>query len=369
MTSPVHRLSQPRTGATLLLCAAWLAGCGKPAPIAAPIANVAWLTVRSAPAAQRSLTGVVHARIESSLAFRVGGKITAKLVESGDVVRKGQPLLRLDDTDYVLAAGAARAAVSAAQARQVQADADELRMRRLVSMGAVSTQAYEQAKAAADTARAELDAARARARQSVHQGDYAVLVADMDGVVMDVSAEPGQVVAQGQSVIKLAGHGAREALVFLPETMRALARRPATASLYGDGIGHPASARLRELSAVAEQQTRSYPARFTLGGPAAQAPLGATVTIHFRGDGDGSVAVPVSALVDQGKGVGVWVIDAGATVSLRPVKVVALGDEQARIAQGLRTGERIVAFGGHLLQAGQKVALRTKSQANEETGS
>ncbi len=352
-------LSHARASGALLLGAALLAACSKPAPPPPPLAKVAWLTAAPAAAAKRSFTGVVHARTESSLAFRVGGKVTAKLVEAGDAVRKGQPLLRLDASDYVLAANAARAAVAAAQARLTQADADEQRLRRLAGTGAVSTQAYEQAKAAADSARAQLEADQARARQADHQGDYAVLLADMDGVVMEVAAEPGQVVAQGQTVVRLAGHGPREALVYLPETMRALARRPASAFRYGAGAATAASATLRELSALAEPQTRSYPARFILGGAAARSPLGATVTVQLQGDADAAITVPVSALVDQGGGPGVWVIDGNATVSLRPVRIAALGEEQARLAQGLRAGERIVAFGGHLLQAGQKVALQS----------
>lgn len=366
MTTLLPALSHARGRAALLLGSALLAGCGKPAAPPPALAKVAWLTVAPALSANRSFTGVVHARTESNLGFRVSGKVTEKLVEAGDVVRKGQPLLRLDGTDYALATSAARAAVTAAQARLVQLDADEQRLRRLAGTGAVSTQAYEQAKAAADTARAQLDAERARARQSDHQGDYAVLLADMDGVVMEVAAEPGQVVAPGQTVVKLAGKGAREALVYLPETLRALARRPARALLYGDAPDKLTSTTLRELSALADPQTRSYPARYTLGGGAAQAPLGATVTVQLQGDSDAAVAVPVSALVDQGKGPGVWVIDGGSTLSLRPVRIAALGEEQARLAEGLRAGERIVAFGGHLLQAGQKVTLQPEPQPTQE---
>lgn len=349
-------------GAALLFA---LTACSKPAIPPTPLAKVAWFTAAPAAADNASFTGVVHARTETSLGFRVAGKIIARLVDPGDTVRKGQALMKLDPTDYVLASSAAHAAVDAALARQSQAVADEVRLRKLQGTGAVSTQAYEQAKAAASTATAQVEAERARARQSDHQGDYAVLVADMDGVVMEVPAEPGQVVAPGQTVVKLARQGAREALVFLPETALALAKRPATATLYGHA-GQASPAALRELSAVADPQTRTYLARYTLGGDASQAPFGATVTVQMDAAAPAQIGIPVSALVDQGQGPGVWVIDSkNMTLSLRAVKVARLGEEQVRLSQGLAAGERAVAFGGHLLKAGQKVQLLAPAKTGQ----
>ncbi|MES2346903.1 MAG: efflux RND transporter periplasmic adaptor subunit [Pseudomonadota bacterium] len=340
-------------GATLLL---GLAACSHPASQPDSPAKVAWFTAASASGGSATFTGVVHARTESNLGFRVAGKIVERLVDPGQAVRKGQPLMRIDPVDYELAAAAAHASVEAAQARQAQAVAEEARLRKLLASGAVSTQAYEQAKAAAGTAIAQANAEAARARQTDHQRDYAVLLADMDGVVMEVPADVGQVIGTGQTVVKLAREGAREALVYLPENALPLAKRPATAVLYSEP-DQPSPATLRELASVADPQTRTYLARYTLGGEAGRAPLGATVTVQMDGGATPQISVPVSALVDQGKGTGIWVIDSkNSTVSLRPVKVARLGEEQALLSQGLAPGERAVAFGGHLLKAGQKVS-------------
>ncbi|TFW29271.1 efflux RND transporter periplasmic adaptor subunit [Duganella callida] len=341
-------------GAAMLLS---LAACSRPTTPPEGPAKVAWFTAAPADAGQASFTGVVHARTESNLGFRVAGKVVERLVDPGQSVRKGQPLMRIDPVDYELAAAAARAAVEAAQARQAQAVAEEARLRKLLATGAVSTQAYEQAKAAADSAIAQANAEAARARQTEHQRDYAVLLADMDGVVMEVPADAGQVVAAGQTVVRLARDGAREALVYLPENALTLAKQPASAALYSEA-GQSFPATLRELASVADPQTRTYLARYTLSGAAAQAPLGATVTVRMDGTPQSQISVPVSALVDQGKGTGVWIIDGkNSTVSLRAVKVEKLGEEQAVLSQGLAPGERAVAYGGHLLKAGQKVSL------------
>ncbi|WP_413459281.1 efflux RND transporter periplasmic adaptor subunit [Herbaspirillum huttiense] len=345
--------------ATLLLS---LAACGHPPPPADTVAKVAWVTVQAAGSERVSFTGVVHARTESNLGFRVAGKIVERLVDPGQTVRRGQPLMRIDAVDYDLALAAARSAVEAAQARQVQAVAEEARLRKLLEHGAISTQSYEQAKAAADAAVAQTRADAARARETENQRDYAVLKADMDGVVLAVPTDVGQVVAAGQTVVSLARNGAREAQVYLPEQELDVARRSATATLFSEP-GQSAPATLRELAAVADAQTRTYLARYTLGGSAARAPLGATVTIHVAAPAAEGVRLPLSALVDQGKGTGVWVIDdKSGTVSLQPVKVAQLGEELVRVSQGLTPGQHVVAMGGHLLKSGQKVQLLAETR-------
>ena len=163
-------------------------------------------------------TGVVSARVESDLGFRVPGKVTKRLVDTGQFVRAGQLLMTIDRTDYVHAITARSETVSAATAKAVQAAADEARYRGLVKSGAVSASIYDQIKAASDAAQAELAAAKAQEQVARDESDYSQLVADADGVVIETQAEPGQVVAAGQTVVKLAHSGPREAAVSLPET-------------------------------------------------------------------------------------------------------------------------------------------------------
>ena len=113
---------------------------------------------------ERSFTGIVGAKVESNLGFRVPGKIVERLVDVGQQVKAGQPLMRIDDTDLRLALTAKRNAVSAARAIVVQAEPDERRYASLLKDGWVPRQRYEQAQAALDTARAQLAAAEAEAR-------------------------------------------------------------------------------------------------------------------------------------------------------------------------------------------------------------
>lgn len=340
-----------------------LIACGgkaQPDPrTATPLVRAA--TVADASSAARSFSGTVAARVQSDLGFRVAGKVSERLVDAGQRVKRGQPLLRIDPIDLQLAAKAQQDAVAAARARAQQTADDEARYRDLRGTGAISASAYDQIKAAADAAKAQLSAAQAQADVARNANRYTDLLADADGVVMETLVEPGQVVAAGQPVVRLAHAGPREAVIQLPETLRPQIGSIAQATLFGNAaVSVPAT--LRQLSESADRLTRTFEARYVLDGALAQAPLGTTVSIRIAdGTATGTqtgLQVPLAAVFDAGKGPGVWVI-AGqpAKVSWRPVTVLGLDDDHANVAGTLARGERIVALGAHLLREGEQVRI------------
>jgi RND family efflux transporter MFP subunit/putative MATE family efflux protein len=317
------------------------------------------VVVMTSPTAGRRFTGVIHARYESALGFRVSGKIAERMVDAGDRVRKGQPLMRLDPTDFELASKAAHAAVESARAISIQAASDEARRRRLLGEGWVTAQVYEQNKAAADAAAAQLRSALAQETQADDQAAYAVLAADADGVIMEAPGEPGQVVTAGQAVVRLAHEGPREAEIYLPEGTERQAGDTAVASLYANP-NQSIPARLRELSSMADPATRTYRARYVLEGPGKNAPLGATVTVRLseKSARRPVYEIPIGAIVDNGNGPLVWRVDeVTSTVSSRLIDVVRMGEESAVVSGALDNGERIVALGAQLLRSGEKVEI------------
>jgi RND family efflux transporter MFP subunit len=313
---------------------------------------------------ERGFTGIIGARVQSNLGFRVAGKIVERLVNAGQQVKAGQPLMRIDETDLRLAVTAKRNAVAAVRASVVQTEADEQRYAKLVSNGWASRQRYEQAKAALDTAEAQLATAEADARVSENEATYSVLVADADGTVVETLGEPGQVASAGQTVVRIAKAGPREAVVALPETIRPAIGSVAEASVYG-ADGRRYTAHLRQLSDAADAQTRTYEARYVLDGEAAAAPLGATVTIRLATQtSQPEVQVPLGAVLDDGQKTGVWVVDgATSTVRFRPVKLVRVSGETAVIS-GLNSGDPIISLGAHLLQEGARVRTASESRSN-----
>ncbi|HEY0843181.1 efflux RND transporter periplasmic adaptor subunit [Methylotenera sp.] len=316
--------------------------------------------VQAASDSSRSFTGTVAARVQSDLGFRVSGKVLERLVDTGQIVKHGQPLMRIDPIDLKLAANGQHEAVMAAKARANQTAEDEIRHRGLVEAGAISASTYDQIKAAADSAKAQLKAAEAQADVAKNASSYAVLLADADGVVVDTLAEPGQVVSAGQTVLRIAHSGKREAIVHLPETLRPSLGSIAQANLFGkDNVAVPA--KLRQLSESADGVSRTFEARYVLGQALANAPLGATVTIQIKQSGSStksSLEVPLGAIFDSGKGSGVWVLEGSPIyVTWRPVKIISLSDDAARVEGNLKVNDQIITLGAHLLHEGEKVKV------------
>lgn len=316
--------------------------------------------IQTASLPTRTFTGVVMAKVQSDLGFRVAGKIKERLVDTGQKVRRGQVLLRLDPIDLQLVANAQQAAVVAATALAKQTADDEARLRGLKGTGAISASAYDRAKAAADSAQAQLKAVKAQAEVANNAKLYTELVADADGFIMETLAEPGQVVSAGQPVARLAHLGSREAVIQLPETLRPEIGTVATATLFGsDQIGE--AARLRQLSETADRLTRTFEARYVLGGGLAKAPLGSTVMIQLSEDLNAATPqfqVPITALFDKGNGPGVWVVSGTpAKVGWQPVKIHRLNTEFAFISGALSPQAQIVTLGAHLLRDGDPVRV------------
>lgn len=319
-------------------------------------------SVQAASDSSRSFTGTVAARVQSDLGFRVPGKVLERLVDTGQIVKRGQPLMRIDPIDLQLTAHAQHEAVMAAKARADQTAEEEIRHRGLVEAGAISASTYDQIRAAADSAKAQLKATEAQADVAKNASSYAVLIADADGVVVDTQAEPGQVVNAGQTVMRIAHSGKREAIVHLPETLRPSLGSIAQANLFGkDNMVVPA--KLRQLSESADGVSRTFEARYVLDQALANAPLGATVTIQIKQSGSStrsSLEVPIGAIFDSGKGSGVWVLEGNPIhVTWRTVKILSLSDDAARVEGNLKVNDQIITLGAHLLHEGEKVKVAT----------
>ena len=304
------------------------------------------------------LAGTIVPRIESTLGFRVAGKIVTRAVDVGATVKRGDLIAQLDPADYRLAVDNARAALASAEADYARAKSDHERYLNLRGTAVFTVQTMEQRQSLAATAQARVAQAKSQLASADNNLAYTELRADTDGVVTAVQAEVGQVMAQGQGVVRVARTDELEILVGVPEHRLKTVReaRAASFELWSDP-GHRYSVRLRELSPSADPMTRTYPARFSVIEQPAFIGLGMTATLSFeRPDSQTVAEVPLSAIFQRGTQPAVWVVDKeSGTVTLRSVTIARWRDETAAIASGVKDGELIATAGVHKLEAGQKV--------------
>jgi len=355
-------VQRPAAMALALAALVGLAACTEQPEQSEPAKPVRVLQVRlAAPGGSDSYTGAVRARVESDLAFRVGGKIVRRHVEVGQQVRSGDAIAELDAQDYALAVSAAGNQQRAAAAEAEQAAADAARFDRLAAQGFVSAAEAQRHRTRADAARERLGQARQEVELARNRSAYTMLRAPFDGVITSLRAEPGQVVEDGQPVATMAKGGEREIIVDLPESRVVEARRSTNghASLWsGDGTRFAVT--LRELAPIASTVTRTYRARYRIGPDAPPMELGMTATVWLEGDSSASAAgasvatLPASALHHRDGQPAVWTVPASGTPTLVPVQVVRYAENEVQVS-GLREGELVVTAGVQKLNAGLQV--------------
>lgn len=346
-----------RTTATALSVAMLLSGCKTEQPTTtAPVVHPVMVTVVKSQATEqaRRLSASIAARDETNIAFRASGRVTTRLVEIGQVVQAGEPLAIIDAKDYELAVAAANDQLRAAQVDAKQQRADAERLARLMKDGSVGSADHDRQKARADAAQALQEQARRQLDLAKNRVQYTTLVAPFSGVVTAVRVEAGQVVAEGQPVLSMARTDALDVVADIPEQLVSeLSGWQAQVSLWNDpSKRYPI--RLRELSPIANPQTRTFTARFS-GAPASWK-LGMTAQLWLQsGQATGSAAVlPATALIQrQNNQPFVWKV-AGSKVTAIPVTIVRYQQEQV-LLQGLQDGDQIVSAGAQKLDANMAV--------------
>ena len=337
---------QPRL--LLVLPLLLLAACGKDLPKPEPLRPVLTQVLGATAGGEVvSYSGEVRSRHETQLGFRIPGKISARLVDAGALVKPGDVLARLDPADSALSA-------AAAEAQLALADAEAKRYRQLRVQNFVS-------QAALDGKETTLQATRAQADLARNQSTYTVLRAEQAGVVGLVSAEVGQVVSAGQTVFRVARADTLEVAISIPEVRMPEVRtlKDAEVSLWTDGSAKYRAV-LRELSPVADPTTRTFAARVAIIDPDARVLLGMTANVRFlRAAGDARLTVPLTAIFQQAGKPALWVVNADQSVVLRPVAVASYGEHSAILSNdsGVKAGERVVIAGVHKLSAGEKIKI------------
>lgn len=339
-----------------LLCSL-LVACGEEAPKESSIRPAMVVQPLPMAAQTQSYPGEVRARLEPELAFRIGGKISKRLVEVGDRVKEGQPLAELDPQDVRLQLDVVRAQLAAAQAGLQLAKSERDRYKTLIDRQMVSRSQYDNAENSYKSAAARLKQAQAEFEVASNQAAYAVLRAPAVGVISARRAEAGQVVAAGQAVFVLAADGEREVLISLPESVIERARIGQSVSVeLWSHAGQRYPGKIRELAPAADPQSRTYAARVTFDAGKQSIELGQSARVFIEEAHQVALSVPLAAVTAEAGKPYVWVIDPKtSTAARRPVKLGPYGQERVPVLDGLKASDWVVLAGVQMLRDGQQV--------------
>jgi RND family efflux transporter MFP subunit len=257
-----------------------LAACSGHEEPAAPPRTVETTIVTPASGAVSTVySGQVVSRYAGNYGFRIGGMIVERPVEVGQSVSAGQILARLDPRDVDVSVRSASAQTSAAAAQSSAQTTDLARARRLLAEGFISQAEFDRQQAATQSAQAQLRSARAQQTGASQQLSYTALRASRAGVVTAVQGEVGEVVPAGQPVVVVQSPGAIEVAISIPEGEVAALRSARLGVRLWTDPKKIYPARIRTLSAAANQQTRTFDARIPFDAPPGAAAIGGTAEV------------------------------------------------------------------------------------------
>jgi membrane fusion protein, multidrug efflux system len=353
----------------LLLPTALLAACGSKQPPADDVRVVRTTTVTADDGSNRSdYSGEVRARHESSVGFRVAGRIAVRLVEVGSRVQRNQPLARLDAVDAELNVGSARAQLASVRSEHAQVELDFQRAQRLFERRFISQAEFDRDRVQMEGARAKLTAAEAEFALASNQHSYTVLLAPQDGIVTELRAEAGEVVQVGQAIATIAADGEREVVVGVPESRleEIRAARELQVELWARP-GKLYAGRVRELAPMTDSATRQYTARIAIVDADPAIELGMTAHVRIAGQRTADAyRLPLTALYQKNGKSFVWIVAPDSSlVQSREVEVADVAQDAVVIASGVEPGDTIVTAGVHLLFEGQHVRRAAMRAAGE----
>ena len=342
----------------IIIASFMLTGCAsehveQPKP---PVVKVQQVKLSDA-ASEENYSGVVCGRYETNLSFQVGGKIIARNVQVGSRVRQGDILMTLDPKDIVEQSRSAQAQVTSTQAQLQLAQANLDRYTELFKAEAVAAAVLDQYRTQYDAAKAAYDAAVAQAQQTQNALEYTTLAANADGVISNVTAEIGQVVAAGQTVLTLTQTAKLEVAVNIPENKISAVQIGRRVTVDFWATNDQVAGTVREISPMADSASRTFKIKISLPEmPADKIQLGMTANVLMSDAASNAIVLPMSAIYQTGDAAQVWLVD-GGKVSLRKVEVTAFDGDNVCV-RGLKAGDTVVVAGVQKLRDGQDVRVQ-----------
>jgi membrane fusion protein, multidrug efflux system len=345
--------------AQLLASVLMTTGCKQETRVPEPIRPVLSTVVEPTTSGNSVFVGTVEPRFKTDLGFRVLGRLIARPMNVGDLVAEGQTVAAIDPLALELAVRSARGKLAKTQAQLANASATEERKRMLIVTAAASKQALDDAEQSRTSAEASVANAQATLQKALEQLSYAQLKANFAGVVTAVSAEVGQVVSPGQTVVTVARPDIREAVVDIGTDFPVALQVGLPFSVSLELLPTvQVEGRIREIAPQADPVTRTYRVRIALKDPPPSFRLGSTVTVRLSNVQNSTLLLPGSAVLSKDGEDFVWVVESPAnTVSLHKVRV-SRDDGGIRVTDGLAPGTRIVTAGVHSLKQGQQVRIQ-----------
>lgn len=319
----------------------------------------------SALASGPSITGSVQPEHRADLRAEVAAVVLKLLKENGDAVRRGDLLVRLDDTAIRESLAATEAATRAASQSFDQAERQFQRMTTLRKSGMASTQQLEDAEIRRNNAQSDLEATKTRVVQARQQLQRTEVRAPFDGIVSDRKVSAGDTVQIGKELVKVIDPASMrfEGLVSADSIGSVSAGQVVAFRVNGYG-NQEFTGKVRHVNPAANVTTRQVEVLIDFVGEKQPKLSGLYAEGRIETSSMNTLTIPATALVRDGDKTFVWRLKDGALQKVG----INLGERDPRsgeflLRSGLAEGEQVIRYPSVTLKDGQKVQLSSAPAA------
>lgn len=360
-TLAVLRVPSPAALLVAIPVASFVAstGCSDPGRAEsgqAPDTAVVRTTTVQALASDQTLrfAGTVRPRQRASLTFQIGGVLRERTAELGQQVTAGEQLAQLYHPEITPARDAAAARLRELQANAAQARRDIGRSRDLSERGVISRQELEQEQARLDALEAAVESARASLVQAEQMTDEMQLRAPFSGSIEALLVEPGEYVAAGQPVMRLAAANGHEVEVRVPPDLLRNLLAGSGLTVTDSFTGEQRQGRVIEAGRSAIDGSVLYPLIVAIDAP--QVNAGDAVEIHLQRSRPAALGIPLAAVMRSANGLAVFRVTDSNRVERVAITAAGIRGDQLLLAPGrLEAGDAVVFAGLTRLAPGDPV--------------
>lgn len=373
----------------VLICLVLLSACGniKQEVIADKTKAVKVITVSETeqPATKKYVGSVVSDKVKV-LSFKTPGKIEKINVKNGDWIKKGQELASLDTQDLIYSVNAAEAGMLAAKTqfenskvsiesslKKVEdayafANNNYQKLKELYEAGAISKSTLDEGKLELDIRSSELNEAREiadtqnagyhvykQAEANYYSANQlleeASLISDMDGYVLDIMLEEGEMVSAGMPVIAI-GSNTKSISFGLSESDLDEVNISDKAVIKADDI--EITEAITGISKSPDIQTRTYETEILVNSNDNKLKLGQIVDISIHTASKKTILIPISSILSNGLNY-VFVVEDGLAEK-KNIEIIDITGELVRV-KGLNPGDILIVEGLSKLKQGDAIAI------------
>jgi membrane fusion protein (multidrug efflux system) len=297
------------------------------------------------------VNGTIRASKDIELRAEISGRVTKVYFTEGDVVKKGQLLLKINDDDFKAQQSKAQAAFNLAEARAT-------RQKSLFEKEVISIEEFQASTKELESARADVQYLQAQLAKTT-------ITAAFTGVIGITDIEEGSYVNTGTKIANLVAISDPEINFNIPEKNLFTIKKGQQVSYTITGLPDTFTASITAIEPKIDETTRTVAVQALCSKPRVNIPIGAFAKVTISTSNREGILIPSEALASEAGGFKAYTIKENQAVPIA-VQTGFRNENQVEIISGLNAGDTIITSGVFLLRPGVKVEVRKSTKEEQQ---